>query len=95
MKEKKTDEEAIGEVYLRALARPATNSEIASGKELLAGTPNRTEFYQDLLWAADQLEAVPVRALGTLRCARSPVGDGRKSPTISMVGMVIPPGIRA
>ncbi|AMV22242.1 DUF1549 domain-containing protein [Planctomyces sp. SH-PL14] len=51
VKEKKSDEEAIGEVYLRALARPATNSEIASAKELLAGTPNRTEFYQDLLWA--------------------------------------------
>lgn len=51
LKEKKTDEELIAAVYLRTLARPATSSEVATARELLAQTPNRTEFYQDLVWA--------------------------------------------
>jgi len=51
LKENKPDDVSISEVYLRTLARPATNSEIATAKELMAQTPNRTEFYQDLIWA--------------------------------------------
>lgn len=51
LKEKKPDDANIAEVYMRTLARPATNSEIATAKELLAQSPNPAEFYQDLVWA--------------------------------------------
>ena len=41
----------VGELYLAALCREATSTELAASRELLAESPSPAEHYQDLLWA--------------------------------------------
>lgn len=47
---KKTDDEMITDIYLRALSRRPTDSELATARQFVSETPNRTEIMEDLLW---------------------------------------------
>jgi hypothetical protein len=46
----KSDEEIITELYLRALCRAPTQSELATARQFLSESPSRQEFVEDLLW---------------------------------------------
>jgi hypothetical protein len=44
-------DDIVSELYLAALSRPPSETELAASRELLAEAPSKPEFYQDLLWA--------------------------------------------
>ena len=44
-------DEIVSELYLAALSRPPSEAELIASRELLAESPSKPEFYQDLLWA--------------------------------------------
>ena len=48
---KKTDDEIITEIYLRALSRRPSDSEVATSRQFVSETPNRQEILEDLLWS--------------------------------------------
>lgn len=48
---KKTDDEIITDIYLRALSRRPTDSELATARQFVSETTNRTEVLEDLLWS--------------------------------------------
>jgi len=48
---KKTDDEIITDIYLRALSRRPTDSELATARQFVSETPNRKEVLEDLLWS--------------------------------------------
>jgi hypothetical protein len=45
------DDDAIRMVYLRTLARKPTDRELAKSRKYIAKVGNRTEAFEDLLWA--------------------------------------------
>ena len=46
----KSDEQIVDELYLATYARLPTAPESAAIRELIAGTTNRKEVFEDLLW---------------------------------------------
>jgi len=48
---KKTDEEVISEIYLRALSRRPTDSEMATAQQFVSESASRPEILEDLLWS--------------------------------------------
>jgi hypothetical protein len=51
VREKKSDGEAVEELFLAALTRPPTDQEKAKAVEYVKGERNRTEALQDVMWA--------------------------------------------
>ena len=47
----KSDDEIITDMYLRALSRPPTETELAAAHEFLELSSNKQEILEDLLWA--------------------------------------------
>jgi hypothetical protein len=48
---KKPDEEIVQELYLATVSRPATAEETARALQGVSQAPNKTEGFEDLLWA--------------------------------------------
>ncbi len=48
---KQTDDQIITEIYLRALSRRPSDSEMASSRQFVSETPNRQEIMEDILWS--------------------------------------------
>jgi hypothetical protein len=51
IKDKKTDEQAIDELYLAALSRPPTPEELGKTVVYLTGSSNRQQALEDVLWS--------------------------------------------
>jgi hypothetical protein len=51
IKDKKTDEQAIEELYLAALSRMPTQEEMGKSVVYVAGGPNRQQSLEDVLWS--------------------------------------------
>jgi len=51
LKEKKSHEDIVKDLYLATLSRYPTDAERAASEQFLQQIPDKTECYQDLLWA--------------------------------------------